>query len=155
MCSIKPCYTVCRPQGEKEKTVGPEFLVAPQNILWVLLNKVIHSGLSKTGENQSLDEKVFNMLTLSSFITSPRLPWFLSGKESTCQYKRCGFDSWRKKCQPTPVFLPGNSHGQKSLADYQPQDCKESTQLRRLATHAALYDNEIKSPKKKLIKINE
>ena len=33
-------------------------------------------------------------------------------------YKRCGFDSWvgkiswRRKWQPTPVFLPGESHGQ-------------------------------------------
>ena len=26
--------------------------------------------------------------------------------------------SWRRKWQPTPVFLPGKSHGQKSLAGY-------------------------------------
>ena len=38
--------------------------------------------------------------------------------------KRCRFNSWvqnvlwRRKRQPTPVFLPGNSHGQKSLAGY-------------------------------------
>jgi len=25
---------------------------------------------------------------------------------------------WRRKCQSTPVFLPGESHGQRSLADY-------------------------------------
>ena len=36
----------------------------------------------------------------------------VSGKESTCQ--------WRKKWQPTPVFLPGKFHGQRSLADYNP-----------------------------------
>ena len=29
-------------------------------------------------------------------------------------------------CQPTPVFLPGESHGQRSLAGYGPQGCKES-----------------------------
>ena len=28
--------------------------------------------------------------------------------------------------QPTPVFLPGESHGQRSLAGYGPWDCKES-----------------------------
>ena len=28
--------------------------------------------------------------------------------------------------QPTPVFLPGESHGQKSPAGYGPQGCKES-----------------------------
>ena len=27
---------------------------------------------------------------------------------------------WRRKWQPTPVFLPGESHGQKSLAGYSP-----------------------------------
>ena len=25
---------------------------------------------------------------------------------------------WKRKCQPTPVFLPGKSHGQGSLAGY-------------------------------------
>ena len=29
-------------------------------------------------------------------------------------------DPWRRKWQPTPVFLPGKSHGQKSLAGYSP-----------------------------------
>ena len=48
------------------------------------------------------------------------------------RHKRCGFDSsvgkipWRKAWQPTPVFLPGESHGQKSLTGYSPQGCKES-----------------------------
>ena len=44
------------------------------------------------------------------------LPWWLSGKESACQRRRCmGFNPWvgnipwRKKWQPTPVFLPGES----------------------------------------------
>ena len=31
---------------------------------------------------------------------------------------------WRRKCQPTPVFLPGKSHGQRSLEGYSPQDHK-------------------------------
>ena len=43
---------------------------------------------------------------------------------------RHGFDpwggkiSWRRKWQPTPVFLPGKSHGQRSLASYRPGSCK-------------------------------
>ena len=32
---------------------------------------------------------------------------------------------WRKKWQPTPVFLPGESHGQRSLAGYSPLGDKE------------------------------
>ena len=33
---------------------------------------------------------------------------------------------WTRAWQPTPVFLPGESHGQRSLADYSPWNCKES-----------------------------
>ena len=34
--------------------------------------------------------------------------------------------SWRRAWQPTTVFLPGEFHGQSSLADYSPQGHKES-----------------------------
>ena len=34
--------------------------------------------------------------------------------------------SWRRAWQPTPVFLPGESYGQRSLAGYSPWGCKES-----------------------------
>ena len=33
---------------------------------------------------------------------------------------------WRRKWQPTPVFLPRKTHGQGSLMGYSPWDCKES-----------------------------
>ena len=33
---------------------------------------------------------------------------------------------WRRAWQPTPVFLPGESCVQRSLAGYSPQGCKES-----------------------------
>ena len=56
-------------------------------------------------------------------------PVGVSGKEPACQcrrHKRCEFDPWvgkilwRKAWQPIPVFLPGESHGQRSLAGYSP-----------------------------------
>ena len=34
-------------------------------------------------------------------------------------------DPWRREWEPTPVFLPGESHGQRSLAGYSPWGCKE------------------------------
>ena len=49
---------------------------------------------------------------------------WLSGKDSTC--RRCGLDPWvrkilwRRKWQPTPVFLPRQSHRQGSLVGYSP-----------------------------------
>ena len=33
---------------------------------------------------------------------------------------------WRRAWQPTLVFLPGESHGQRSLVGYSPWGCKES-----------------------------
>ena len=56
-------------------------------------------------------------------------------KEPTCQCKRLrrpGFDPWvgklpwRRKWLPTPVFLPGESHGQRSLVGYSAWGYKES-----------------------------
>ena len=39
---------------------------------------------------------------------------------------------WRRKWQPTPVFLPGESHGQRSLAGYSSWGRKESDMTERL-----------------------
>ena len=66
------------------------------------------------------------------------LPRWLSSKESTCQCRRHRFDPWvgkipwRRKWQPTPVFLPGESHGQRSLAGCSPWGHKESDMTERL-----------------------
>ena len=46
-----------------------------------------------------------------------------------------GKTPWRRKWQPTPVFLPGKSHGQRSLMGYSPWSCKESDTAERLSTH--------------------
>ena len=45
---------------------------------------------------------------------------------------------WRRAWQPTPVFLPGESHAQKSLAPYGPQSHRESdtTEATRLPSTA-------------------
>ena len=36
------------------------------------------------------------------------------------------FESWRRKWQPTPIFLPGEFHGERSLVGSSPWDHKES-----------------------------
>ena len=43
---------------------------------------------------------------------------------------------WRRKWQPTPVFLSGESHGQRILVGYSPQDRKESDTTEWLHTHS-------------------
>ena len=56
-------------------------------------------------------------------------------QKPTCQcrrHRRCRFHPWvgkipwSRKWQPTPVLLPGESHGQRNLAGYSPWGCKES-----------------------------
>ena len=44
--------------------------------------------------------------------------------------------SSRRAWQPTPIFLPGESHGQKSLASPSPWGCKESDTTERLTLHS-------------------
>ena len=75
--------------------------------------------------------------------SSNGLPKWLSGKESASQCrrpKRCGLSLWvekilwRRKWQPTPVFLPGESHGQRSLAATV-RGCKELGMTEGLSTH--------------------
>ena len=46
---------------------------------------------------------------------------------------------WRRKWQPTPVFLPRESHGQRSLVGYSPQGCKESDTTEWLHFHFHCY----------------
>ena len=65
-------------------------------------------------------------------------------KESACdegdhlQCRRPGFISWvgkipwRRKWPPTPVFLPGKSHGQRRLAGYSPWGCKGLDMIEQL-----------------------
>ena len=64
-----------------------------------------------------------------SFVLQQSFPGSTSGKESACpcrRHKRRGFRPWvgkipwRRAWQPTPVFLPAESHGQRSLAGYHP-----------------------------------
>ena len=53
------------------------------------------------------------------------------GKESSCnegdQVRSLGRKiPWRRAWQPMPVFLPGESHGQRNLVGYSPWGCKGS-----------------------------
>ena len=64
-------------------------------------------------------------MTLSKIICrASSCPVNSCGKESSCQCKRCEFTPWarkipwRRKWQPIPVFLPGKSSEERSLAGY-------------------------------------
>ena len=69
------------------------------------------------------------------------LPRSVSGKEPTSHFRRCkrlGFNPsvrkipWRRAWQLTPVFMPGDSHGQRNLVGYSPRGHKESDTTEQL-----------------------
>ena len=50
-----------------------------------------------------------------------------------CRFKPCVRKiPWRRKWQPTPVFLPGKFHGERSLVGYSSWGCKESDTAEQL-----------------------
>ena len=70
---------------------------------------------------------LWKLTELQSHLYTRGFPGGTTGKESTCQcrrHKRYGFNPWvgkipwSRKWQPTPVFLPGKFHGQRSLEGY-------------------------------------
>ena len=83
--------------------------------------------------NQSCLVDLINLKLLSP-IPNMGFPGGASDKESAYQCRRCrrlwfdfwvGKIFWSRKWQPTPVFLPGKSHGQRSLAGNSPWGRKE------------------------------
>ena len=64
-------------------------------------------------------------------------PWWLR----RCTACSTGFNPWIRKMpwrmewQPTPLFLPGEFHGQRSLVGYNPWGCKELDTIEQL-THS-------------------
>ena len=80
-----------------------------------------------------LDSELTRLLNYYILIHMLQIMGFPGGSNgSIClQCKRPGFDPWsgkipwRREWQPTPVFLSGQSHGQRSLAGYSPQRPKE------------------------------
>ena len=88
-------------------------------------------GRSKPPGDVLMQTVFTNVLVTFSLVNVPSalfgLPGWLSGKEPSCQCRKFGFDpwvrkiSWRRKWQPTPVFLLGEFHGQRNLVGYSPQ----------------------------------
>ena len=111
------------------KVIVSYYFSSRQDILQIISSrsfKTVHpeaEGLSRAATGNTGLHVSILLQTSSSFIG---LPWWLSGKESACNIGDAGLipglgESPRKRAQhPTPVFMPGESHGQRSLVGYTP-----------------------------------
>ena len=83
---------------------------------------------------------IFSFLTLIY-----GLPRWLSGRQSACQCRRCRFKpwvgkiSWKRKWQPTPIFLSGKYHRQRRLEGYSLWGHKESDMTEHACKHIHIY----------------
>ena len=99
------------------------------NILRKNLN-FLANPISDYGKTWEAGRSIWHQMHLCTPLKG--LPRWLSGEESAWQCRRHGFNPrvekvpWRRKWQPTPGFLPGKSHGQRSLVGYSPWGHKES-----------------------------
>ena len=84
---------------------------------------------------------------IAFYYLSPSFPGGTVGKESACQCKRgkrLEFDPWiskvlwRRKWQPTPVFFPGESHGERSLVGNSSWGHRELDMTEHVHTHIDL-----------------
>ena len=110
------------------------------------IGRLLQSALSTLGPSWvtalSQTPKPLEVIVLGWVSGFLGLPKWRSGKEPSCQCR--GFLDpwsrkifWRRKWQSTPVFLPGKSNGQRSLAGYSPWGHKEldTTEHTRAYTH--------------------
>ena len=120
-------------EAEKIKSITVSIFFPTAMILvffqcWVL-SQLFHSPLSFSSRGSS------SLLSIIRVVSSAYLgfPGGSDDKESACQCRRCkthrfnplvGKISWRRKRQPTPVFLSGKFHGQGNLVGYSPWSCR-------------------------------
>ena len=90
------------------------------------------------------EQKICQWVAPVAFMMMVGFPGGATGQESTYQSrkcKRCEFDPhvgkipWSRKRHPTPVFLRGKLHGQRSLVGYHPWGHKELDMTEHTHTH--------------------
>ena len=103
-------------------------------------------------EDKRLEMVITGRLNYRDKFQEKAFPGGTTGREPTCQCrrcKRCGFNPWVGKMpwssawQPTPVSLPTESHGQRSLAVH--RVTKSRTWLKQLK-HAHVHTKNVVKP---------
>ena len=93
-------------------------------------------------ELMSVTKKWVFFLPYTVFYQENQLLWWLSSQRTPLPMQEVQIlslgqeDPLEKKRQPTPVFLPGKSHGERSLVGYSPWGPEESDITEPLSMHA-------------------
>ena len=109
-----------------------------------ILVHISQDWLKNKFKNLKLPFKFPFMCNLMMYIHIQGFPDGSNGRVCL-QCRRPGFNPWvgkmpwRRKWQPTPVFLPGGPHGQRSLAGYSPWDCTESEMTKHVQAHVCTH----------------
>ena len=117
-------------EGVREKVVSASLAVA-RGLGMVCTNHIAKLSLAEAGA--CLWNPRLSVIGVHCSLTGG-IPGCAHGKESARQCRRHEIwvrslgreDPLEEEMAPTPVFLPGESHGQRSLAGYHPWGCKES-----------------------------
>ena len=116
-------------EEEKDKKSTESFNIK----LYIFLKVEANLALMCLGDRY-IEISTLKIVVVTSFCKLLDIaPGGTSGKESTCQCRRHRFNPWvgkvpwRRAQQPTLVFLPGELHGQRSLAGYSPWGWKSQT----------------------------
>ena len=114
--------TCCKKQGASENSTDPSYalwLASPRDL------EISAVSLEEAGKKWPTRGDQIVQSTNSNEWASPMAPWQRICLQCRRQ-ERCEFDPWvgkipwRRKWQPTPVFLPRKFHGQRSLVGYSP-----------------------------------
>ena len=98
---------------------------------------------NKLSSDRWIDKKdvIYTYIYLLYIWSHMDFPCGSDGKEFACIGEDPDFDPcvgkipWRREWQPTPVFLPGKSHGQRILVGYSPWSRQESDMTEWLTPH--------------------
>ena len=133
------CWERLRAGREGDNRGWDGWMASPAQWTWVWVSSGSWGWTGKPGVLQALGSQRVG----HSWVAELNWTCGTSGKEPTCQcrrHKRHRFDPWvgkipwRGAWQPTPVFLPGESHEQRSRLGYSPKGRKESDTTEWLST---------------------
>ena len=141
---VLPVSTVKTPHGKSQvrrcAQVFPEPLT-PRPASRSAFSVVVQSKKENRGRRDWIGGGGSREHTISPQPISPTLLQAPSLDRKPAIYK-CTTDGWisqRRAWQPTPVFLAGESHGQRSLAGYSPWGHKESGTTEQLTLSLVGY----------------